>query len=263
MKYLVGLVTLSLTLVASGKVETWTDLDGNHMSAELVSVSADDKYVSFRKENGSGYVYPFAKLSEADQIRVREFTGKASPKPVAASPAAVAPPVSVAPPVTVAPPATPAFAGKLTSEIAGKLVSLKNKTLTPFGRENVIGAKYYAIYFSAHWCPPCRGFTPELVAAYKELKAKNPDFEVVFVSNDESKDDMQTYMSDYQMPWPAIRFDAIKSVSAVQRYSGSGIPNLVFVTADGEILSSSFVAGNYVGPRKVLRDIQKKLSEKS
>jgi hypothetical protein len=62
------------------------------------------------------------------------------------------------------------------------------------------------------------------------------------------------------MPWPAIRFDAVESLSAIQRYSGDGIPNLVFVTADGEILSSSYVGGNYVGPRKVLRDIQKKFA---
>ena len=24
------------------------------------------------------------------------------------------------------------------------------------------GYKLYAIYFSAHWCPPCRNFTPML-----------------------------------------------------------------------------------------------------
>jgi nucleoredoxin len=57
-------------------------------------------------------------------------------------------------------------------------------------------------------------------------------------------------MSEYKMPWPAIRFDAAKSIPAVQRFSGNGIPNLVFVTADGEILSSSYVDGKYVGPRK-------------
>jgi len=244
MKYFVYLAALSLTLPISAKIETWTNLDGNAIEAELVS--ADEKYVSFRKADGANYLYPVAKLSEADQIRVREIVAKSPHKPV------------------VAPVATPVVqAGKLTSEIAGKLVSLKSKTLAPFGRENVLGAKYYAIYFSAHWCPPCRGFTPELVDAYKGLKAKNPGFEVVFVSSDESKDDMQTYMSEYKMPWPAIRFDASKSIPAVQRYSGNGIPNLVFVTADGEILSSSYVDGKYVGPRKVLKDIQKTLSEKS
>merc|ERR1712130_667492 len=26
--------------------------------------------------------------------------------------------------------------------------------------------KYVGIYFSAHWCPPCRGFTPVLAESY-------------------------------------------------------------------------------------------------
>ncbi|GMJ13203.1 nucleoredoxin 1 [Hibiscus trionum] len=29
------------------------------------------------------------------------------------------------------------------------------------------------LYFSAHWCPPCRAFTPLLVEVYKKIKAKD------------------------------------------------------------------------------------------
>ncbi|MET0263559.1 MAG: thioredoxin-like domain-containing protein [Rariglobus sp.] len=246
-------VALSLITSTSAKVETWTDLDGRNMEAELISTS--DKYASFRKTDGTRYVFPLDKLSEADQARARAASGKVVVTGTDTS--------ATSAPAAAAPAPAPAIAGKLTSELTGKLVALKGKTLAPHARENILGAKYYAIYFSAHWCPPCRGFTPELVDAYKDLKKKNPDFEVVFVSSDEDKDAMQGYMAEYKMTWPAVRFDLSKGLSAVRKFSGNGIPNLVFVTADGEVLSSSYVDGKYVGPRKVLKDIQKTLAAKS
>jgi nucleoredoxin len=238
------LVTLSLATGVTAKVETWTDFDGRSMEAELVS--ATDKYASFLKTDGTRYSFPIEKLSEADQARVRELAATLPPAP--ATPAA---------------PVPQAVAGKFTSEMSGKLVSLKGKTLSPHSREAIQGAKYYALYYSAKWCPPCRGFTPELVTAYNELKAKHPDFEVIFVSSDEDQDAMQSYMTDYKMPWPAVRFDLVKSLSAVKRHKEKGIPNLVFLTADGEVLSTSYVNGKYVGPRKVLGDIKSKLDGKN
>jgi thiol-disulfide isomerase/thioredoxin len=36
----------------------------------------------------------------------------------------------------------------------------------------------YGIYFSAHWCPPCRQFTPRLAQTYNALRAAGRDFEV-------------------------------------------------------------------------------------
>ena len=34
------------------------------------------------------------------------------------------------------------------------------------------GTKVVGLYFSAHWCPPCRGFTPKLAEAYKAITAE-------------------------------------------------------------------------------------------
>ena len=40
--------------------------------------------------------------------------------------------------------------------------------------------KVFAIYFSAHWCPPCRGFTPKLAEWYTKDQhyPRDPDPEI-------------------------------------------------------------------------------------
>ena len=47
---------------------------------------------------------------------------------------------------------------------------------------SVSRGKVTGIYFSAHWCPPCRKFTPHLVEFYKQLRGTDREFEVVFAS---------------------------------------------------------------------------------
>ena len=46
------------------------------------------------------------------------------------------------------------------------------------------GIKSVGFYFSAHWCPPCRSFTPELAELYKQVQATSHSFRTVFVSCD-------------------------------------------------------------------------------
>ena len=60
------------------------------------------------------------------------------------------------------------------------------------------------LYFSAHWCPPCRGFTPKLADVYKELNGLEKSFEIVFLSSDKSEDAFKEYFNE--MPWLALPF---------------------------------------------------------
>ena len=41
------------------------------------------------------------------------------------------------------------------------------------------GKTHIMVYFSAHWCPPCRGYTPELSKAYAD-SGKKEQTAVVF-----------------------------------------------------------------------------------
>lgn len=119
---------------------------------------------------------------------------------------------------------------------------------------------YILVYFSAHWCPPCRAFTPQLVKFYNEY-AEEGNFEVVFVSNDQSRDMMMKYMREDKMPWVAVPFDK-RNGGLSKAYAESGIPNLVMVKPDGTVVSSSFKNGGYVGPYAVVKDLVEKLQEK-
>jgi nucleoredoxin len=113
------------------------------------------------------------------------------------------------------------------------------------------------LYFSAHWCPPCRKFTPELVAFYNKNAATHPEFEIVFVSSDKSPAAMEGYMRDMQMPWAAVTFDKIRGKDGLRKYAGSGIPCLVVVDADGKVLSDSYAGTTYRGPAAVLADLDR------
>ena len=43
-----------------------------------------------------------------------------------------------------------------------------------------------AFYFSAHWCNPCRDFTPILTKFYDVVNKKEKRLEIVFISHDET-----------------------------------------------------------------------------
>ena len=137
----------------------------------------------------------------------------------------------------------------------GNLVRLQNGNLVSCYDEELAPKQIYGLYFSAHWCPPCRKFTPQLVAYYNQIAHDHPEFEIIFVSADKSAEDMATYMRESAMPWPAIEYGKLANVPALQKYVGRGIPDLVIVDASGKVLADSFVGGKYVGPGKVLDDL--------
>jgi nucleoredoxin len=131
----------------------------------------------------------------------------------------------------------------------------------PFDDAALANAKYYALYYSAAWCGPCRAFTPDLVRWYKRNKSKNPEFELIFVSSDRSEEELAKYMKEDDMPWPALAYDKKASSSTLTKYSGPGIPCLVLIDDKGEVLAHSYEGKNYVGPRKALEEIEKTLKK--
>ena len=145
----------------------------------------------------------------------------------------------------------------------GNLIHFQNGNLVPLDNSDLTQKKIYGLYFSAHWCGPCRKFTPKLVEYYNKIAAEHPEFEIIFVSSDKSAGEMTTYMEEAAMPWAAIEFTKLGSIPSLKKYAGDGIPDLVIVDTTGNVLADSFVGGKYVGPQRVLDDLDKIFAQSS
>jgi nucleoredoxin len=113
--------------------------------------------------------------------------------------------------------------------------------------EHVLGGKTIGLYFSAHWCPPCRGFTPQLAKAYtKDLKKKG--LEIVFVSSDKDDQEFQSYFAS--MPWSALPFaDRARKTALSTQFKVEGIPTLVLLDAEGQLITADARASVSQDPR--------------
>jgi len=221
-----------LFLAATTQAREWTNASGKTIEAELVRIDGAPgaEIAVLKMPGGKVYNVPLNTLSEADQAFAKE---QASSK--AATTSAAKPP------------------SKFKEMLEGKLVALDGKRVTKYTM--AAEPDYYAFYFSAHWCPPCRAFTPKLVDFYNQQPGKKQQFEIIFVSNDSDEKMMEAYMTEDAMPWPAIDYRSTERMKEIQKYSGDGIPCLVLVDREGKVLSHSYEGENYVGPSKVMGDI--------
>jgi thiol-disulfide isomerase/thioredoxin len=111
------------------------------------------------------------------------------------------------------------------------------KLLQSIGDDGVVG-----LYFSAHWCPPCRRFTPMLVEAYGKLKADGKKFEVVFISSDREKQGFEDYFNsmvtssgDQLMALDFEDRERKKDLGKV--FNVQGIPTLILLKPTGELIT--------------------------
>lgn len=96
----------------------------------------------------------------------------------------------------------------------------------------ISGAEYLGLYFSAHWCPPCRMFTPELSTWYtKQTAAGGPlagKLEIIFMTADRTAAAHAEYLAE--MPWKAVPYAQKGTVEPIgTRLRVRGYPTLVFV----------------------------------
>lgn len=113
--------------------------------------------------------------------------------------------------------------------IGNELIDNKNKN---YDLKETTKNKYFGLYFSAKWCGPCRKFTPKLIEFYDKVE----NFEVIFISLDSDEKEFNDYFS--KMPWKSLPFDNEKSEKLSEFFSVQGIPSLVLVDYEGNLLTS-------------------------
>jgi len=110
------------------------------------------------------------------------------------------------------------------------------------GKDAVAG-KTIGIYFSAHWCPPCRAFTPTLAKHYKAYKEKGLPFEIVFSTGDRDEASFESYYKEMVAAggdWLALPWSSSAQRAELDSlFEVSGIPCLVIVDEYGHVINKN------------------------
>ena len=102
--------------------------------------------------------------------------------------------------------------------------------------DSILDNKVYGMYFSAHWCAPCKRFTPRLVEVYKELQSVGKELEIVFCSLDNDANEYKEYYDS--MPWCSIGFQCPILNKLKEQLAIEGIPALVLFDSEGNLITN-------------------------
>lgn len=119
-------------------------------------------------------------------------------------------------------------------ELFGRQLQLKSR-LVPTRNLN---AKYTLIFFSAHWCSPCRAFTPQLALFYELVNESSHKLDIIYVSSDNSLSEFNEYFST--MPWLALPYVERERARVLGwKFGSEGIPLLVLINNQGKKKSNT------------------------
>jgi thiol-disulfide isomerase/thioredoxin len=213
--------------------ETWTTQSAQTFEGKLSGVYGSIAVVASPK--GGTTLVSVDQLDDPSLVKVADALDKAGKEP----------------------PTWAASTGKVAKSLRHRLQILKEGKLVDFDPGTRPEPELYLVYFGAHWCRPCREFSPHLVQEYQRLRELAADrFELVFVSSDHNRDDQALYAREVGMPWPILKFSEVGSADAIERWDGPAIPDLVVVTRNGDLVYDSFSGSTYLGPQAVIEQVE-------
>ena len=232
MKKIILFLFLYATAWTSAETQTWTSTTGTTVEAELMEYA--NRTVVLKTAAGRKLTLPLAKLVSEDQVRITKWAEGQEQVQAKTQSAR-----------------NSATGTDNQATLKGDLADLlPENLLDSHGKEvsrNKLAGKTVGFYFSAHWCPPCRTFTPSLVKFRDDNK---DDFEIVFVSSDKSPQAQMDYMEETNMKWLTLPHRGKAANSLAGKYSVRGIPALIIVSPDGETITKNGrgdVSGNPKG----------------
>jgi len=130
------------------------------------------------------------------------------------------------------------FAGTLRRlSLPGKPMEIKGTLLdgTPFNQASVAG-KVVLVDFWATWCGPCVAEIPNMLEQYEKYHDKG--FEIVGISLDEDRGQLESFVTDKKIPWPILFEQPAEGGNALARFYGiTGIPQLILIGRDGNVIT--------------------------
>ena len=104
-------------------------------------------------------------------------------------------------------------------------------------KADLLSNELIGVYFSAHWCGPCRAFTPKLAQFYKNINKEKKQIEIVFNSFDRDLNGFNEYFAT--MPWVTIPFLSEAKEQIGDACGVSTIPQLIIFDNKGHVIDDN------------------------
>ena len=140
---------------------------------------------------------------------------------------------------------------EVSTSLHDKLVAFTHNRLEPYDNVALASKRLFLLYVAAGSDKNSVKLTPPLVDFYKKFAPEHPEFETILISADRSAAEMESYLRQTQIPWPALAYEQLATQPDLAALRQAGLPRYVLINGGGETLADSLENGKLVNPQHV------------